>query len=194
MYRKDMMNRVEYTEEGRPYIWTGRQRSYGQIARCKVCGRQMFVMNGGSSSRSGDYCSTSCATQARSLTEYKATNHTPYSGKCNWNYVAGFFDGEGSICSMQYGGFRVSIPQKRTEVLYEIQKFLLSRGIQSGIHVREVSMLFFSNRYAVYKFVMKLLPKAVVKATKLEEVRQVLWEKVRKCSEEKVSEEFWRNF
>lgn len=40
----------------------------------------------------------------------------------NWEYIAGFFDGEGSILN-NGRGFRVAIPQTNLDVLYQIQKF-----------------------------------------------------------------------
>ncbi len=46
----------------------------------------------------------------------------------NWNYIAGFFDGEGSICQLKFGKhkrvrFYVSISNTDYKVLKEIQKF-----------------------------------------------------------------------
>lgn len=50
-----------------------------------------------------------------------------------WQYIAGFFDGEGSVLVPTYQQPRISIAQKRPEVLIEIQKFLLEHDIRSQI-------------------------------------------------------------
>ncbi|HPA25214.1 MAG TPA: LAGLIDADG family homing endonuclease [bacterium] len=44
-----------------------------------------------------------------------------------WNYVAGFFDGEGSI-TKNGSGFRITIVQTNKEVLEEIKKFIQLGG------------------------------------------------------------------
>ncbi len=48
-----------------------------------------------------------------------------------WAYIAGFFDGEGSL-SRNGNGFRVTIPQTNVEVLCTIQRFA---GYGNVIHV-----------------------------------------------------------
>ncbi|MBI4449471.1 LAGLIDADG family homing endonuclease [Candidatus Uhrbacteria bacterium] len=48
-----------------------------------------------------------------------------------WAYIAGFFDGEGSL-SRNGNGFRITIPQTNIEVLNTIQRFA---GCGNVIHV-----------------------------------------------------------
>ncbi len=45
-----------------------------------------------------------------------------------WNYVVGFFDGEGSI-TKNGSGFRITIVQTNKEVLEEIKKFIQLGGV-----------------------------------------------------------------
>ncbi len=41
----------------------------------------------------------------------------------DWNYIAGFFDGEGSILKHDPTNYRISIPQTNEEVLQKIKTF-----------------------------------------------------------------------
>lgn len=43
--------------------------------------------------------------------------------RINWNYIAGFMDGEGSISKAGDTDYRISIPQTHEGVLLDIQRF-----------------------------------------------------------------------
>lgn len=84
----------------------------------------------------------------------------------NWDYIAGFFDGEGSL--VRHGkGFRISISQANKEILEEIRDF-------TGIgHICEITkrkphwsdswIYFIAKQSDVYKFVKRAEPRLVLK-------------------------------
>lgn len=60
----------------------------------------------------------------------------------NWAYIAGFFDGEGSICLNGNRGFLsyvVHLPQaeQRVKCLYDIKEFLESEGLHVSLNERK---------------------------------------------------------
>lgn len=114
-----------------------------------------------------------------SLKTYKSVRRMPYTGNCSWAYIAGFFDGEGSIMFNGPYGMRVSMAQKDPAVLREIQRFLLSAGIEASIYSsRKGCTLIFTNRYAIYRFIMKIQNHCFVKLDRLWDARAFLWEKI----------------
>lgn len=55
----------------------------------------------------------------------------------NWDYIAGFVDGEGSLSIAKQGRYfhpRISIAQNTASVLEEIQVFFSMNGIKSSIY------------------------------------------------------------
>lgn len=84
-----------------------------------------------------------------------------------WEYIAGFFDGEG--CIQGYLSTpRVSIAQKRPLVLQEIQKFLWEQDIRSQIfryssEKKDLSQLRINAGEEVASFVENVLPFLIVK-------------------------------
>jgi intein/homing endonuclease len=108
----------------------------------------------------------------------------------NWDYVAGFFDGEGCIGfyttkkDYEYAyrmipkGRKVqiiSISQKTRPVLEEIHSFLVSEGINSAIH--EIKRVFQGKIFSLYElnikgqkgrtqFLKKIESKLIVKRSK----------------------------
>jgi len=53
----------------------------------------------------------------------------------NWEYIAGFFDGEGCVYTYQDTSVRLDISQKKSrKVLEDIQFFLSANGIRSSIY------------------------------------------------------------
>jgi murein L,D-transpeptidase YcbB/YkuD len=99
----------------------------------------------------------------------------------SWQYIAGFFDGEGTIWyklkkdKKNRTKFSVSMSQseKQGRVLYEIQKFLKKNLIEAKIYHRKkrdnAMVLEFSNRQEAYKFLIKILPFLIVKQEKAKE-------------------------
>ena len=62
----------------------------------------------------------------------------------NWSYIAGFFDGEGSVAIDKKGYPRWEVSCCDHEVLYEIRKFLISNGIsfsgkKGGIYFSKIT-------------------------------------------------------
>jgi intein/homing endonuclease len=90
----------------------------------------------------------------------------------NWAYIAGFTDGEGTIDSR--GGY-MRIYQKQIDVLYRIQEFLKTHGIESTIATRRARKTNFLvigseshlqlNSIEMLKLLPKLLPYLIVKKT-----------------------------
>jgi len=61
----------------------------------------------------------------------------------NWSYIAGFFDGEGSIVPISSNGksYRVSIAQSNKEVLELMAEFLDQYGIHTWITYKQPTSL-----------------------------------------------------
>lgn len=83
-----------------------------------------------------------------------------------WAYIAGFFDGEGSV-TRNGSGFRVTIPQTNIEVLQTIQQFV---GCGSVIHVtkrrshwKESWTYAIAKQTEVLHFLKRIAPHLVVK-------------------------------
>ncbi len=84
----------------------------------------------------------------------------------NWDYVAGFFDGEGNINILKRGGgrrprARITIVQRidNSDILENIKDFLIDVGIKSNIYKRKpyqdrlpVSALQIDEQRSVYNF------------------------------------------
>jgi len=51
----------------------------------------------------------------------------------NWAYIAGFFDGEGSIVKLRTGCYRITFTQSTLPVLHEIEEFLNILGVHTWI-------------------------------------------------------------
>ena len=94
----------------------------------------------------------------------------------NWKYIAGFFDGEGSVG--WYGkdnkNPRITISQKNDKVLFKIKEFLLKEKIRSGIANKDskeiVTQLFITRRKDVESFLKNIIPHLIVKKRGAERV------------------------
>lgn len=84
----------------------------------------------------------------------------------DWNYIAGFFDGEGTLVGRRRG-FRIGITQTNRKVLEEIKKF-------SGIghvcsitkrkkHWKDSWLYFIAKQSDVYRFLKRAEPRLIVK-------------------------------
>lgn len=104
----------------------------------------------------------------------------------SWKYVAGFFDGEGSVqCYERIGKagkqrlhrqFRATIYQNDRGVLEEIARFLGNEGIRSSLIVHQTKpnghtswQLQIGSVGNAYAFLTKILPCVLVKASAVEE-------------------------
>jgi len=89
-----------------------------------------------------------------------------------WEYIAGFFDGEGSITHQREHNWRISITNNHYGVLQDIQDFLECFGIVSAIVYKQPSKAYpDSHGYAlrlgakqsVLTFMHYIIPHSIVK-------------------------------
>ena len=84
----------------------------------------------------------------------------------NWSYIAGFFDGEGSISPNQ-GGFRISIPQTHEQVLNQIRNFtkvgFVIRIKKRQIHWKDAWLYYIASKKDVLYFLKQVSPNLTVK-------------------------------
>ncbi len=85
----------------------------------------------------------------------------------NWSYIAGFFDGEGSI-THNGKGFRVTIPQTSEPVLQKIKSFASYGNIiynpRRKSHWSDGWTYYIAKQSEVYKFLLKIKPFLIVKS------------------------------
>jgi len=165
------IDEVLYNKNGRPYIerWVPSsqrlQRHYGEIRKCIWCGKDFFYLQ--YKKGEGQHCSQKCIMAHRSKEAFDGIIPVPYQGKMTWQYVAGFFDGEGSLVWHPGGkSFQVKLTQYEPSVLREIQKFLLSYRIKSGLGTRGTESpkdLFISNIYCIKEFIEYVADYCIVK-------------------------------
>ena len=98
-----------------------------------------------------------------------------------WRYIAGFFDGEGSL-GHNGKGFRITISQTNIEVLSAIQRYC---GVGDIIeitkrkpHWKDSWVYYISTQREVYYFLQKIKPWVIVKRSRvrhvLDELREYL--------------------
>lgn len=91
-----------------------------------------------------------------------------------WQYVAGFFDGEGCVqYKPTHSCFNLQITQsmKQDAVLFQIQEFLTSHAIRSQMQTRldvRVRHLRITNAEGILLFLRQALPYLIVKKQKAE--------------------------
>ena len=88
----------------------------------------------------------------------------------NWQYLAGLFDGEGSISTILYGNIHrvqatMCIGDQDLKLLQEIQIFLQEKGFRVGLHQRKDKMacIHLTGWHNVRKFLKKINPKLRIK-------------------------------
>jgi hypothetical protein len=99
----------------------------------------------------------------------------------NWEYIAGFFDGEGHICRMvrnkKSTKYQVGMAQTaaQSDVLFQIGHFLESNGVRVHFHYdnshnklssKTVVRLRISDSASILNFIKGVIPFCVVKKTK----------------------------
>ncbi len=86
-----------------------------------------------------------------------------------WDYIAGFFDGEGSI-NHNGSGFRITISQTNKEVLDKIKKFTKTGNVfkvtKRKEHWKDSWVYFISKQVNVYYFLSKIENYTIVKREK----------------------------
>jgi len=84
----------------------------------------------------------------------------------NWSYIAGFFDGEGSVAHNGMG-FRISIPQTSEEVLNKIRRFTKIGFVipvkKRKSHWKDSWVYYIASKKDVYYFLNQAVPYLIVK-------------------------------
>ncbi len=84
----------------------------------------------------------------------------------NWSYIAGFFDGEGSLTHNGIG-FRITIPQTNEEVLNEIRDFTKIGNViklhKRKSHWKDAWLYYISSKKDVCIFLKKIVPYLEIK-------------------------------
>lgn len=84
----------------------------------------------------------------------------------NWSYIAGFFDGEGSL-THNGKGYRIYIAQANEEVLIDIQRFFKSGHIikvkKRKIYWKDSWVFYISKQENIYRFILHIAPYLIVK-------------------------------
>jgi len=90
----------------------------------------------------------------------------------NWDYIAGFFDGEGcvTVCSSRCAVVKIAQSTPGASIFAEIKNFLAFHGIRSFVQPRKVSgnrrpqfQLSISERESVRNFLVRIFPLVKVK-------------------------------
>lgn len=83
-----------------------------------------------------------------------------------WEYIAGFFDGEGTIAN-NGKGFRIGIPQTNITVLKDIQKFTnfgnICKITKRKSHWKDSWVYYVAKQECVYLFLRSIYPFLIVK-------------------------------
>ena len=106
----------------------------------------------------------------------------------NWDYIAGFFDGEGSVVHISGGSYRIAIAQSNKEVLDIIANFLGEYGIHTWITYKQPTKLTrspgyhlaFSKSTSVRFFLETIIDKIIVKRKRAIEVLENLTNETRR--------------
>jgi len=106
-----------------------------------------------------------------------------------WEYIAGFFDGEGSITN-NGKGFRVSISQTNQEVLEAIRSFVgfgfVIKTKKRKEYWKDCWVYYITKQKEVYSFLLKVSPFLIVEKRKAESCLPLLKETVRKQQERQI--------
>ncbi|MEK7114823.1 MAG: LAGLIDADG family homing endonuclease [Patescibacteria group bacterium] len=91
----------------------------------------------------------------------------------SWKYIAGFFDGEGSIV-FNGKGYRLTIPQTNEEVLLSIKNYLNYGNIlkerKRKTHWKDSWVYYISQQKLIYKFLKNVQKHVIVKRNLILEV------------------------
>jgi len=105
----------------------------------------------------------------------------------NWDYIAGFFDGEGWVTlyrekNNKWGkAVKVGIEQKDIKPLKEIKSFLEKEGLNKvclyNRHNRVTSSLQIQNKFDINLFLKKMIPRVIVKKKRCIECQRFIQDK-----------------
>jgi len=108
----------------------------------------------------------------------------------NWNYIAGFFDGEGTINPCENNRYKVGITQANKKVLEEIQLFTKIGHIHSikkrKSHWKNAWIYYISKQEDVYKFLNTISLRLIVKRKEILKIIPELKEKTAQIKEQKL--------
>ena len=100
-----------------------------------------------------------------------------YNSKMTWEYIAGFFDGEGSI-SRNGNGYRITIPQTNQKVLDDIMHFsgvgFVIKITKRKAHWKDSWVYYISRQRDVYFFIKHISEFLNVKKNVVETVTLML--------------------
>lgn len=95
----------------------------------------------------------------------------------SWSYIAGFFDGEGSI-THNGRGFRVTIPQTNLGVLLEIKKFTgvgyVIKIAKRRAHWKTAWIFYVASQRDVRSFLRRVQPNLILKRTRIARILKKL--------------------
>jgi len=106
----------------------------------------------------------------------------------NWSYIAGFFDGEGSV-THNGKGYRITVPQTNEDVLNKIRDFAgvghVIKLRKREIHWKDSWLYYIASKKDVCVFLERMLPYLVLKKrlaiSAIPELkRQLIWMKDKK--------------
>lgn len=110
-----------------------------------------------------------------------------------WNYIAGFFDGEGSITNNKKG-YRITLPQTNLEVLTEIKEYIgcehLFKETKRKDHWKDNWVYYIAKQEDILFFLKKICNALIVKKKEAEAVIQILRENVNKmkaCEKQRIA-------
>lgn len=94
-----------------------------------------------------------------------------------WNYIAGFFDGEGSITQVGKG-FRIAISQTDLKVLNDIKNFVgygfVFQNKKRQPHWKESWVYYIAKQADVHRFIKNIYPHLIVKRNRAKHVLPLL--------------------
>ncbi len=92
----------------------------------------------------------------------------------NWDYIAGFFDGEGTVGKYSESGYKIGISQSHKGVLKDIQNFSGVGNIhlikKRKLHWKDAWIYYIAKQEDVYFFLTHILNGLIVKKERVSEI------------------------
>lgn len=108
----------------------------------------------------------------------------------NWNYIAGFFDGEGTVNRCENDRYKIGITQTNKAVLEEIQQFsglgYIHRIKKRKSHWKDAWLYYISKQEDVYKFLSRISNKSIVKRKTIIKILPELKGKIERMKKQKI--------
>ena len=107
-----------------------------------------------------------------------------------WEYIAGFFDGEGSLTN-NGKGYRVTISQTNKEVLENILEYSgvgnIFKNKKRQVHWKESWVFYVAKQKDVYLFLKKISPFLIVKSKQINKFLPIIIKKVKEIDQKKLN-------